>query len=140
MFSQSCPLLYKHKDALWISHKYILCNWHYEHSHRKYRMALKSSWSISIINNIIQKKWAVNFFISTDKTLFIKTNCTRYIMFPFNILYFDHNFHIIIIDRMWKNVPITLSKPSDLFIEIKVNKCLVFLLLQLASKKSITNW
>lgn len=131
MFSQSCPLLYKHKDALWISHKYILCNWHYEHSNRKYRMALKSSWSISIINNIIQKKWAVNFFISTDKTLFI--------MFPFTILYFDHNFHIIIIDRMWKNVPLTLSKPSDLFIEIKVNKCM-FLFLQLASKKSITNW
>lgn len=140
MFSKSCPLLYKHKDALWISHKYILCNWQYEHSHRKYRMALKSSWSISIINNIIQKKWAVNFFISTDKTLFLKTNCTRYIMFPFNISYFDHNFHIIIIVRMWKNVPITLSKPFDLFIEIKVNKCLVFLLLQLASKKSITNW
>lgn len=140
MFSQSCPLLYKHKDALWISHKYILCNWQYEHSHRKYRMALKSSWSISIKNNIIQKKWAVNFFISTDKTLFLKTNCTRYIMFPFNISYFDHNFHIIIIVRMWKNVPITLSKPFDLFIEIKVNKCLVFLLLQLASKKSITNW
>lgn len=74
MFSKSCPLLYKHKDALWISHKYILCNWQYEHSHRKYRMALKSSWSISIINNIIQKKWAVIFFISTDKTLLFKTN------------------------------------------------------------------